>query len=193
MGDGRNGDEGRRTGEERPAVAKEPGDGEARRLREAMRLLARASGALERDRGCCVDLTFGECWALVEIHRLGEPGKAPQDAAGLSVQELADRLFLDKSAASRLADRLVRSGRAERNPDPTDRRILRLAATPEGHRTAEVIERDQDAFWREILRDVPEEGRPGAVEGVEALARSAIRRFSDRDGTRRGSSEQGCR
>jgi N-acetylglutamate synthase-like GNAT family acetyltransferase/SAM-dependent methyltransferase/DNA-binding MarR family transcriptional regulator len=176
----------------------------ARRLREAIRLLARASGAMERDRGCCVELTFGECWALVEIARRNDAtggtelsetpeGRSEGDAAsrktastradessggscpGLSVQELAAQLFLDKSAASRLADKLVRAGRVKRNPDGMDRRILRLSATAQGMEEARNIERDQDAFWLEILRGIPGTEWAGAVAGIEALSRSAIR------------------
>ncbi len=48
----------------------------------------------------------------------------------LSMSELAKSLCIGESAATAAADRLVRQGLVERQSDPTDRRIVRLALSP---------------------------------------------------------------
>jgi len=52
--------------------------------------------------------------------------------AGLPMRELADGLLNRASDTTRLVDRLVAGGLAERGPDPTDRRVVRVRSTPEG-------------------------------------------------------------
>src|SRR6266851_7088487 len=61
--------------------------------------------------------------------------RLPRD--GLTMRELADFLRVSGAAASVLAERLVAQGLAERRPGPGDRRIVRLAPTPEGMAVAE--------------------------------------------------------
>jgi DNA-binding MarR family transcriptional regulator len=48
------------------------------------------------------------------------------------MRELADELFCDASNVTALADRLEGKGLAERQPDPSDRRVKALALTSEG-------------------------------------------------------------
>ena len=62
--------------------------------------------------------------------------------AGLTMRELASSLGVSGATASVLGDRLVAQGLAVRSPDPSDRRIVRLAATKQG---AELTERYREA------------------------------------------------
>lgn len=57
-------------------------------------------------------------------------------AAGhrLRMSELAQRLLIVRSTCTRLVDRLVRQELLERRHDPTDRRLVWVALTPQGHR-----------------------------------------------------------
>ena len=95
----------------------------------------------ERDRACCHDLSVSQCYALSGIIRSG----------GLSVNELAAHLYVDKSTASRVANGLVDRGLAERTPDPLDARRVRLQATHRGLQTHDVIERDLAAEYTRLL------------------------------------------
>jgi MarR family transcriptional repressor of emrRAB len=54
-------------------------------------------------------------------------------AAGLPMRDLADGLISRASDTTRLVDRLVAAGLAERNPSPADRRVVLVRATAEGH------------------------------------------------------------
>ncbi len=49
---------------------------------------------------------------------------------GVTTGALADGLITRQPDVTRLVDRLVRAGLAERKPSPTDRRVVLVAATP---------------------------------------------------------------
>ncbi|MGH3853570.1 MAG: MarR family winged helix-turn-helix transcriptional regulator [Pseudonocardiaceae bacterium] len=51
----------------------------------------------------------------------------------LRMSELARRLLIVRSTCTRLVDRLVRQELLERRHDPTDRRLVWVALTPQGH------------------------------------------------------------
>ena len=60
---------------------------------------------------------------------------------------LADRLGIDASYVTTIADQLEERGLIERQPHPTDRRIKSLAPTPEGRRLREKL---ADELWVEV-------------------------------------------
>jgi MarR family transcriptional regulator, organic hydroperoxide resistance regulator len=72
-------------------------------------------------------LTMKHSWAL---HALDEP---------MSMSALAERLGIDASYVTAIADQLEQRGLIERRPHPTDRRIKSLALTDEGQRLREQI------------------------------------------------------
>lgn len=72
-------------------------------------------------------ITMKHSWAL---HALDEP---------MSMSGLAERLGIDASYVTAIADQLEERGLIERRPHPTDRRIKSLALTGEGQRFREQI------------------------------------------------------
>ena len=58
---------------------------------------------------------------------------------GLSQIELARRLDVSRMALGQTIDRLEKSGHVERRPDPSDRRVWRLYATPLAHTLRKTI------------------------------------------------------
>lgn len=72
-------------------------------------------------------LTMKHSWAL---HALDEP---------ISMRGLAERLGIDASYVTAIADQLEDRGLIERRPHPTDRRIKSLALTDEGRRVRDQI------------------------------------------------------
>src|SRR5690606_22027313 len=71
---------------------------------------------------CCHDLSVTQAHALEVLVEHGP----------LSMNDLAARLFLDKSTTSRVVDALERKGHAKREANPGDRRALRLNVTEPG-------------------------------------------------------------
>jgi MarR family transcriptional regulator, organic hydroperoxide resistance regulator len=80
-------------------------------------------------------LSLKHNWAL---HALDEP---------MSMSALADRLGIDASYVTAIADQLEERGLIERQPHPTDRRIKSLALTPEGRRLREQLAGE---LWTEV-------------------------------------------
>jgi MarR family transcriptional regulator, organic hydroperoxide resistance regulator len=80
-------------------------------------------------------LSLKHNWAL---HALDQP---------MSMSALAERLGIDASYVTTIADQLEERGLIERQPHPTDRRIKSLALTPEGRRIRELL---ADELWVDV-------------------------------------------
>ncbi len=96
---------------------------------------------------------------LSGLARLG-----PQTSA-----RLADEVGIDRSGASRYADRLEAAGLVKRNADPTDRRATLLALTSEGQA---VIAGLREALTRHLesrIADWPDDRVRTLVEGIHLL------------------------
>jgi DNA-binding MarR family transcriptional regulator len=72
-------------------------------------------------------------------------------AGDVTMSQLARRLDISESAATDVADRLVRQGFAERQADLRDRRVVVLALSAEGRRIIGRIERQRRKMAESIL------------------------------------------
>lgn len=54
------------------------------------------------------------------------------DENGLTVKQIAERMYLDSSTITGLLDRMEQKGLIKRGPDPSDRRALSVVLTAEG-------------------------------------------------------------
>ncbi|MFE6777790.1 MarR family winged helix-turn-helix transcriptional regulator [Streptomyces sp. NPDC057702] len=96
---------------------------------------------------------------LSGLARLG-----PQSAA-----RLADEVGIDRSGASRYADRLESAGLLERRPDPHDGRVTLLALTPRGR---DAVARLRDGLTRHLagrIADWPDGQAQALVDGIRLL------------------------
>ncbi len=100
-------------------------------------------------------LSLKHNWAL---HALDEP---------MSMSALADRLGIDASYVTTIADQLEERGLIERRPHPTDRRIKSLALTDDGRHIRETL---ADELWV----DVP------ALDGLTPTERRELWRLLSR-------------
>lgn len=130
-------------------------------FRETVQTIYRRLGFLQRDQICCEGVTVSQCYAMQVLRREGEllPG------------ELAERLGIDASSATRAVDVLVRNGYVERiRPETGDRRrvILRLTRKGEGL-TVRLIDAG-DAFFERVLSSFPGKERDAVVATLERLA-----------------------
>ena len=135
---------------------------DARAFSEALGELTRVVQFRDRDRACCYDVSVSQCYAL----------KGIADADGLTINELAAHLYLDKSTASRIANGLVDKGLLERARDPDDGRVVRLHATEAGLRTVASIEHDLVTEYADLLSDFEPEVREAVTRLVGRLASS---------------------
>ncbi len=122
-------------------------------LRRLFKAIQEYSKAIFRSTG----LSGPQVWALTVL--AAEPG--------LSLGELAERLFAHPSTVSGIVDRLEDRGAVLRAPDPEDRRGVRLSLTPLGRR---------------LLRRSPPSVQVGlreALEGLPGLQLRQLRRSLD--------------
>lgn len=137
-------------------------------LHEALAQLVRLYQFRDRDRICCHDVSVTQCHAL----------EALVEGGTLRLNVLAERLFLDKSTASRVIDALERKRYVERLADPHDARAIALRVTPAGRRLYERIRAELIEEQRQILADMSPEARSAAIEVIGRLTRAARRRFA---------------
>lgn len=91
----------------------------------------------------------------------------------VSMRELAKTVGVSESAATATADRLVRQGLAERQSDPTDRRVVRLAQSERGARITEAAERQANRKTKAILSVLSDEQLSQLIDIFETLVNNA--------------------
>lgn len=133
---------------------------QAATLRELLRALIRSLGLLERSEAVCCEMTLSQCNALIEIGRAGV----------LSVNQLADRLNLDKSTVSRSSDKLVLDGLLLREEDPNDRRYVVLKLSDKGTKTYTNLEQRMTDYFDAVIAGIDPLEREAMLKGLQTLA-----------------------
>lgn len=146
---------------------------DAERLQDALEDLLRVVQFRDRDRACCYDVSVSQCYALERV----------VSAEGLTVNELAASLYLDKSTASRIANSLVEKGYLARARDPQDGRVVRLVPTPAGTALCRRILADIAEEYAELLADFSPDVRAGIIRLVGRLGRSFAARVEASGGS----------
>ncbi len=140
---------------------------DAAALQAAVSDLVRVYQFRDRDRICCHDISVTQCHAL----------EALVEAGPMRLGALAERLFLDKSTASRVVSALVKKGYVAQHADAADGRAVALAATRSGRALHARIEQDLVEQQRALVADLSPELRAGVIEAIRRLARAADARF----------------
>lgn len=146
---------------------------DVRAFTDALGEMIRVVQFRDRDRACCHDLSVTQCYALEGI----------VNADGLTVNELAAHLFLDKSTVSRVARGLVERGLVAREADAADGRVVRLVATGHGQDVHRAIASDLLEEYRDMLSDLGPEARASVVRVVERLGSAFARRVDVQGGS----------
>ena len=118
-------------------------------------------------------ISLTQCLAL----RLWSEGRA------LTVNDVAARLCLDKSTASRVVAGLEKKGCLVRTQDRDDGRIVWLEATPAGQRLRERIENDMASLYAELLSDFDQDIRSVMARMLARLTGSFAARVRASGGT----------
>jgi DNA-binding MarR family transcriptional regulator len=134
-------------------------DNSAIALREAVRVLERRLGILDKAQAACCELTFAQCHAIVEIGRAG----------CISLNNLANLLDLDKSTMSRTVNNLVNNGLAIRDVYSEDRRYISIKLSEKGLSSYREIEEAMDIYFTQIYHLIPEDKREQVVDSLQVL------------------------
>lgn len=136
---------------------------DAEELYTALSDLVRVFESRDRDRICCYDVSVSQCYALEALVRRG----------GMTLNDLAAQLYLDKSTASRVVDALERKGYVTRLPHPQDRRAVLLEATKAGRALEGKIRDSILAQEQQLLAGFAPEVRQAMTQLLRQLARAA--------------------
>jgi len=128
-------------------------------LRELIRELVRKLGILDKSEAACCGTTVSQCHAIVEVGR----------AKSISLNELAEILYLDKSTMSRTINNLVQAGLVERELHPEDRRYITIILTNEGEKAFHSIEVSMEEYFSEIFSSIPKEKQKQVLESIMLL------------------------
>ena len=95
----------------------------------------------------------------------------------MTLTELTDRLLLERSSVSRLADQLVKEGFIDREPNRENRREVLLSLAPKGNHALRRVREQSVAFYRRLFDRIPEadQGKIGEAFRLLNLALSQER------------------
>jgi DNA-binding MarR family transcriptional regulator len=124
------------------------------------RRVSRSLSRLERERICCGDVTLQQFETLRMLH----------DRHELTVGEIADRLEIDLSTASRNLAVLERSGYIARARSSTDARRVTALLTRKGIRCIESLCCDEQSVFEAVLTRIPRNERAAVMRALETLA-----------------------
>ncbi len=141
---------------------------DARALQKALSELVRIYQFRDRRCICYHDVSVTQCYAIsaLVMHK------------SLTLNKLAEELYLDKSTASRVVNSLERKGYVHRFVDPQDGRALRLEVTADGRELYARIEQDIVEEMKSLITDFDPEVRSATIHLIARLARAATMRFS---------------
>jgi DNA-binding MarR family transcriptional regulator len=135
-----------------------------RKFRENIRHIERELN-IQGNANCCEGVTLAQCHTLLELQLHRKP---------ISLNELSERLYLDKSTVSRTVDSLVRKGAVNREVPAQNRRKVTLSLTEKGSAICRRINRDSDAFFWDIMKAIPPEDLPVFLRNFETMAKKMI-------------------
>ncbi len=118
-------------------------------FREIIKISVRKMGLLQREGNSCGGITLAQCHTLIEIAKY----------KGVSLNDLAAALTLDKSTMSRTVNKLVNAGLVTREIDKSDRRYMKISLTPAGQELAKQINCDMQRYYEMVLAAVPQKGQ----------------------------------
>jgi DNA-binding MarR family transcriptional regulator len=95
------------------------------------------------------------------------------DRDGLRIGELAERMAVEETTATRLADRLESAGLAVRSRAADDRRAIVVTLTREGRRVAAAAEEQRRRFFEDVLAQLDPDERRELVRLTAKAAEAA--------------------
>ena len=115
-----------------------------------------------------LDLTMAQLKAVILLVQFGE----------MRSRDLADELGVAPSAVTPLVDRLVHQKLARRQPDPGDRRIVRIAPTHKAITLHDSLMQTNKSVLVQVLHEVPAAERQRVLHSVQLLLEGAERVLS---------------
>jgi MarR family transcriptional regulator, 2-MHQ and catechol-resistance regulon repressor len=116
----------------------------------------------DRDAMTACGLSVAQCYSLDAIGTQGQ----------VTLNELAEALYIAPSTASRTVDELVRKGLAERRQDPADRRAVCLTLSPQGQALFEGLRQHLMQRQLAILQQIDPTSRRDVLTALQKLSQA---------------------
>jgi DNA-binding MarR family transcriptional regulator len=116
----------------------------------------------DRDSMTACGLSVAQCYSLEAIGTQGQ----------LTLNELADSLYITPSTASRTIEELVRKGLAARCQNPSDRRAVCLSLTPQGQALYEALRQHLRQRQIAILQQIDPSSRRDVITTLQKLSQA---------------------
>ncbi|MDQ3829650.1 MAG: MarR family transcriptional regulator [Candidatus Tectomicrobia bacterium] len=116
----------------------------------------------DRDALTACGLSVAQCYSLDAIGTHGQ----------LSLNDLADSLYVTPSTASRTIEELVRKGLVERRQDPADRRAVCLTLTAQGRALFEAVRQHLVERQLAILQQIDASSRRDVLAALQKLSQA---------------------
>ena len=140
---------------------------------DAMSELIRVYQFRDRDRICCHGISVTQCYALEALVKRGP----------LTMNELAARLYLDKSTTSRVVGAMERKELIQRRTHAQDRRAVLLECTGKGRELHRRIRQAVERRDGRLLAGFAPAMRTGMIELMRRITRAAEERVEAAGGT----------
>lgn len=132
-----------------------------RKFRENLRILERELD-MQNKSCCCCGVTLSQCHLLLELDKTNN----------ISLNELSEKLAIDKSSVSKTVENLVKANLIIRTIPKEDRRVTNLSLTKEGIEVCKKINTNNDEYFKGVLSSIPEEELPAFNKSFEAFVNS---------------------
>lgn len=132
-------------------------------VQELTKLLYSLSDLLrhqEQEQLCCYDVTTSECRSLSYLK---------QAEHNVTMNELAERLYLTRSGATRVIDKLSNKGYVLRLTDSNDKRVCCIVLTQQGTELIDRIELEVIEYHQQILMKLDPAMRQVVLASLQAL------------------------
>ena len=88
---------------------------------------------------------------------------------GITMSELARFAGMSRQQTTKVVDRLIRGGFAQRENDPNDRRVIRLRTTEYAREYMECFQRNQAEYYEGMFEEMGEADRAAFCEAMETI------------------------
>ncbi len=129
-------------------------EAQAERLSGLAWRLVRTLRAMDATDQACCGVTLSQCYALLSF----------QEREEMTMAELASRLGMAVSTATRLVDSLVQADLAERRRPDDDRRTVLVRLTRAGHEQVATIGEQRRQRLAQVLQEIPAERREEVLD-----------------------------
>tara|TARA_Y100000031_G_C8175921_1_gene364095 strand:+ start:471 stop:920 length:450 start_codon:yes stop_codon:yes gene_type:complete len=119
---------------------------------------------IQNTSSCCCGVTLTQCHTLMELH----------NEDNIQLNELSQKLFLDKSTVSRTVESLVNQELVKREIPKQNRRTTNIKLSEKGLDVCETIHNGNDAYFEEALGAIPKNILPKFIEGFNTLVNKMI-------------------